>query len=105
MEQGSDQLIVDVTTDGAVARISVSGELDVHTAPTLSDGINKAFAGGAANIEVDTSELRFCDSSGIQVLVQAREHALAKGGSVTVTGAHGPVEKVLTVTGLLELFS
>lgn len=105
MEQGSEQLVVDVSTEGELSHVTVSGELDVHTAPVLMGGIQKAFEAGASSIEVDVSQLRFCDSSGIQVLVQAREQALTLGGGVTVTGATGPVEKVLTVTGLLELFS
>jgi anti-anti-sigma factor len=83
----------------------VGGELDVHTATALGDAVNALFEQGVSTIVIDASGLRFCDSSGIQVLVQARERALEAGGSVTITGVHGAVEKVLTVTGLLELFS
>ena len=105
MDEVSEQLVVDVIADGEHATVRVTGELDVHTAHALSEAITKAFDGGATSIEVDASSLRFCDSSGIQVLVQAREQAMARGGVVTVIGVQGPVEKVLTVTGLLELFT
>ena len=109
MDQGAEdyteQLSVDTSTEGASAVLRVGGELDVHTAPALTEALAAAFDGGATAIEIDTSDLRFCDSSGIQVLVQAREQALANGGRITLTGVHGPVEKVLTVTGLLDLFS
>ena len=54
---------------------------------------------------VDAAALRFCDSSGIQVLVAARERAVEAGGSVTIEGIQGGLERVLTVTGLLNLFS
>jgi anti-sigma B factor antagonist len=94
-----------VPGDDGTTVIRVGGELDVHTAPTLSSAVADAFEGGATSIDIDAGGLQFCDSSGIQVLVQAREQALAEGGSVRVTNARGPVEKVLTVTGLLELFS
>lgn len=105
MDTGSEQLRVDVTANGDRATVTVGGELDVHTAPALSDAIAKAFDDGATSIEVDAGDLRFCDSSGIQVLVQAREQALARNGTLILRGAQGPVEKVLTVTGLLELFT
>lgn len=56
----------------------VGGELDMHTAPSLNDAITKAFDGGATSIDVDAHDLRFCNSSGIQILVHAREQALAQ---------------------------
>jgi anti-sigma B factor antagonist len=102
MEQGSEPLSVEV---GANGRIKVGGELDVHTATALSDAVAAVFDQGSTTIVIDAGDLRFCDSSGIQVLVQARERAIEAGGAVTITGVHGAVEKVLTVTGLLELFS
>jgi len=41
----------------------------------------------------------------IQVLVAARERAVEAGGSLTIEGVQGALERVLTVTGLLDLFS
>lgn len=105
MEQGTEPLVVAVTTDGGTGRIEVGGELDVHTASALGEAVTSAFDQGATSIVLDVQALRFCDSSGIQVLVQARERAIEAGGTVTLTGVHGPVEKVLSVTGLLDLFT
>ena len=105
MEQGSEPLTVEVGSNESTGTITVGGELDVHTATSLSDAVAGIFDQGVSTIVIDASNLRFCDSSGIQVLVQARERALEAGGTVTITGVHGAVEKVLTVTGLLELFS
>lgn len=98
-------ITIDSSTDGAAASVTLAGELDVHTAPQVAEVLDAALAGGATAITIDVAKLRFCDSSGIQVLVQARERALASDGSVRLTGVHGTVEKVLSVTGLLELLS
>jgi anti-sigma B factor antagonist len=98
-------LSIDVAADGTTTTLRLAGELDVHTAPELGTALSAALDGGAKFIEIDTAALKFCDSSGIQVLVQARERASADGGTVLLTGVHGSVEKVLSVTGLLELFS
>lgn len=98
-------ITIESSTEGAAASVSLAGELDVHTAPQVAEVLEGALAAGATEITIDVAELRFCDSSGIQVLVQARERALAAGGSVRLAGVHGTVEKVLSVTGLLELLS
>jgi anti-anti-sigma factor len=105
MADGSDPLQIAVDEREDHTRVRLEGELDVHTAPSLAAALEQASASGATTIVVDASALRFCDSSGIQVLVVARERAVEAGGSVTIEGIHGPVERVLAVTGLLELFS
>ena len=97
-------LHIDVDTDGGTATVRLAGELDVHTAPQLGEILLQAQEGGADTVVIDVAELRFCDSSGIQVLVQARERAINGGGAVRLAGVQGTVEKVLVVTGLLELF-
>jgi anti-sigma B factor antagonist len=106
MDAAAEPLTVEASpiTEGLTV-LRVGGELDVHTAPTLIAAVAQAFEAGATSLEIDAAHLQFCDSSGIQVLVQAREQALAADGTVRVTNVRGPVEKVLTVTGLLELFS
>jgi anti-anti-sigma factor len=105
MAEGSDHLQIDVETTGDTVRIRLDGELDIHTAPGVSEAVAGALDGGATTIVVDAAALRFCDSSGIQVLVQARERLVGSGGTLKVEGVHGSVEKVLAVTGLLDLFS
>jgi anti-sigma B factor antagonist len=105
MAEGSDHLQIDVETSGTSARIRLDGELDIHTAPGVATAVDDALGSGVDALVIDASALRFCDSSGIQVLVQARERLVAAGGTLTVEGVHGSVEKVLAVTGLLDLFS
>lgn len=99
-------LSIATSADGdTTTTLRLAGELDVHTAPTLGEALATVLDGGARSVVIDTSDLKFCDSSGIQVLVQARERATADGGTLRLEGVHGSVEKVLSVTGLLELFS
>lgn len=105
MPEGTDHLQIAVDSSGDATRIRLDGELDIHTAPALANTISQALDGGASTVVVDAAALRFCDSSGIQVLVQTRERLVAAGGALRVEGVHGSVEKVLAVTGLLDLFS
>lgn len=105
MPDGSEHLQIAVEPGADGTRIRLDGEMDVHTAPAVADAVSEALDGGASNIVVDAAALRFCDSSGIQVFVQARERLVSAGGTLTIEGVHGSVEKVLSVTGLLDLFS
>ena len=105
MAEGTDHLEISVDAAGDTARVKLDGELDIHTAPGVAEAITKAVDSGVTTVVVDAGSLRFCDSSGIQVLVQARERLIANGGNLRVEGVHGSVEKVLAVTGLLDLFS
>lgn len=105
MAEGSDHLQIAVEQADGVTRLRLDGELDIHTARGVAEAVDKAITAGATNLVVDATALRFCDSSGIQVLVQARERLVAEGGNLRIEGVHGSVEKVLSVTGLLDLFS
>ena len=105
MADESDHLQIDIDEKEDLTRVRLKGELDVHTAPILAQALEQASANGATTIVVDAAALRFCDSSGIQVLVAARERAVEAGGSLTIEGVQGALERVLTVTGLLDLFS
>lgn len=105
MAEASDHLQIAVETAGDTARVRLDGELDIHTAPGVAAAIAEAQSGGASTVVIDAAALRFCDSSGIQVLVQGRERLVDAGGALRIEGVHGSVEKVLAVTGLLDLFS
>jgi anti-anti-sigma factor len=105
MVEGSEHLQIAVEPEGTVTRIRLDGELDIHTAPGVAEAVNGALDAGATTLVVDAGALRFCDSSGIQVLVHARERLVAEGGALRIEGVHGSVQKVLSVTGLLDLFS
>lgn len=100
MAEPQDDLTIERSTADGTATLALDGELDAHTAPAVAEAIEEVLGAGAEAIVVDASKLRFCDSSGIQVLIQAHERV-----PVTLVGAQGPVEKVLAVTGLLELFT
>ena len=57
-------------TTGPDALLSVSGELDVATAPTLRDAFLKLLAqDDVPDLRVDTSGITFVDSSGLAVLL------------------------------------
>jgi anti-sigma B factor antagonist len=50
----------------------VSGELDLVSSPTLRQHVHDVVADGRHGLVLDLSEVFFCDSSGVGVLIAAR---------------------------------
>lgn len=88
-----------------VARLALHGELDLMTAPALRAAIDTATGTGYTRLEIDLSDLRFIDSTGIQLLVDAHRRMTAKSGETVVANPTAHVAKVLEVMGLNRLFN
>ena len=81
--------------------VAASAEIDVTTADQLWMVLLEAAAHGHATIVVDMTRTRFCDSSGLSVLVRAQKRALEEGGELRlVIPADGAVSRVFTLTSL-----
>ena len=72
-------LSVDRRSESSVSVVSVTGEVDVHSAPRLREGVSAELAGDAAAVIVDLSEVGFLDSTGLGALVSARTTAGERG--------------------------
>jgi len=80
--------------------ITVSGELDYHTAPRLRAGLDEVRLDEGVSLVVDISGLTYCDSSGISVLVGAYHHARAAGAVLALAGLNPDIARVFGVIGL-----
>ncbi|MFF7457029.1 STAS domain-containing protein [Kitasatospora sp. NPDC008115] len=93
------ELRVAVRRVGPVRIVAVGGELDHDSA----DGLRTALAGpteeGLTRILVDLAELRFCDSTGLNILLLARREADAAGVRLEVAGPRPAVVRLFAVTG------
>lgn len=98
-------LTVDTTVADDLATLTVVGDLDLDTGPLLADALAAPEVEAASRVEIDATDLRYCDSSGIRVLVVARETASERGVTLVLRNVNGAVAKVLEITGLLETFT
>lgn len=57
---------------GTWAILRVSGEMDLVTSPAVRQHVHDAVADGRRSLVLDLSGVRFCDSSGVGVLIAAR---------------------------------
>ncbi|MGW7252760.1 STAS domain-containing protein [Streptomyces sp. NPDC054834] len=95
---------------GEWAVLGVSGELDLMTSPVLRQRVHDAVAEGHHSLVLDLSDVFFCDSSGVGVLIAARRLFRSCQGRLrlilpdhgAVDGSH--VNRVLGALGVRRLF-
>jgi len=94
-----------ITPSRGAAVLTLSGELDIATAPECGRCLTEAIASTQpARVVVDMKGVEFCDSSGLSVLVTALSGAEASGGDLVLCELHPRVQRVLDVTGLSRRF-
>ncbi len=95
---------------GGWAVIQVCGEMDMVTSPALRQRVHDAVADGRRNVVLDLSEVLFCDSSGVGVLIASRRLLRSCSGRLRLIlpakgaedGSH--VNRVLAALGVRRLF-
>ena len=92
-----------VTEDGGHTVAHITGEIDIATCERLRDAI-EPHLGPGQRIVLDLSGVSFMDSSCLNVLVQARTTLTTDGGSLILRNPSDAARRVLTATGLAELF-
>ena len=88
------------TVNGGRAVVAVTGELDMSTAPTLSDSLAEVLESHPQALTVDLAGVEFIDSSGLTLLVRASTRMKAHDGALTLTSPTTSVRRVLEIVGL-----
>jgi anti-anti-sigma factor len=83
-----------------LAIVTVSGEIDLHTAGRLEARIEEAGAVGAATVVVDLSETSFIDSTALSVLVRETKRLEGRGHGLVVVTKDPRTLRIVEVTGL-----
>ncbi|MEU1076881.1 MULTISPECIES: STAS domain-containing protein [unclassified Streptomyces] len=103
-------LIVNEAEQGGWAVVCVRGELDLVTAPQVRRVVHDVVAAGRHDLVLDLSEVLFCDSSGVGVLIASRRLIRSCQGRLRLIlpargaedGSH--VNRVLAALGVRRLF-
>lgn len=93
-----------VDRSDATALIRLHGELDLATAPQLSEAVATVLDARPRSLAVDLRELTFVDSTGLNVLVAAHRRAQADGCAFVVLAARGAALRAIQVTGVDRIF-
>ena len=98
-DQYKPQFEVSVQRSGTTAIVRLAGELDLATAPELTD-VLQGLEPACQRIILDVTGLEFIDSTGLRLAVVEHDRAAVDGFEFVIAGAAGSVLKVLRLTGL-----
>jgi anti-sigma B factor antagonist len=96
-------LAVEHHDHGAV--VTVAGDLEFGTAASLRSALIDLSQQGADPLVVDLAGLEFIDSTGLSLLVQAKQRLEAQGHRFVLRSPTARVRRVLEISGLAELFT
>ncbi len=82
----------------------IIGELDYTTAPDLRDLIATLTFEPGALLVLDLARLEFCDSSGISVLIAARNRVQAARADIALAAVPAHTLRILRIIGLDQVF-
>lgn len=103
-EEGDQPLFVQHADVGELeCLLTLSGELDLASVPLVRRAVDEAVGRGRTQVSIDAESVTFIDSSGLVVLVNARNELLERGGSLRVTSASAPVTRILEIAMLVDV--
>ncbi len=82
--------------------LSVTGELDIATAPRMLSALNEALADVAVPLIVDLSGVVFMDSTGLALLINARRRVRRRGQGFAIVCPGGPISRVFEIADMVE---
>lgn len=94
---------VETHTTGRAATVTVSGELDLVSSPTLEAALERVGATDIDLVLLDLRGLEFMDSTGLHLLIKAQQRLQELGRQFAVIRGGVQVERLLSLTGVAEL--
>lgn len=102
---GVSALSVDARRDAGRSVLSLSGELDLATVPTLREAaLGELDEPESSGIVLDLEHLTFVDSTGLGCFIELRNHARALGKSLVLDAVPPAARRTLAIAGLAGLF-
>jgi anti-anti-sigma factor len=80
--------------------VSVSGELDLASAPKVRTALALAASGTGGHLILDLSNVTFIDSSALGTLLRADDQLAGDGVRLLLVCPPGPVQRLLAMTRL-----
>lgn len=97
----------EVRVIGRVLVVSISGELDLNTAPSFREAVEKQLDTNPdiTDILLIMRDVTFIDSSGLGVILGRYKRLRPHGGNVVIAGPSQQVRKALELSGLAGIIS
>jgi len=88
-----------------VVTITVTGELDLATAPLIDYTFHKIDSAQPLHVHLDLSGVTFCDAAGLSEFLAADRLLRATGGRLTLIQPSPQIRRLLTITKLDEILA
>ncbi|MBB4936597.1 anti-anti-sigma factor [Streptosporangium album] len=98
------RLSITVSDHPRFSVVSLTGDLDKLSAPPLEEAFTALLTRGHVRIIIDTTDLGFCDSSGVWVLLATMRRTYEQNGWLRLAGVNGFLGRLLELTGLRAAF-
>jgi anti-sigma B factor antagonist len=89
---------------GDVWVISLTGEVDLYTAPEFKEQLLDVIDQGATHVVVDLTDTTFIDSTTLGVLVGGVKRLRPNGGQLLIVCSDRNITKIFEITGLNRVF-
>jgi anti-sigma B factor antagonist len=95
---------IDVVDRAGALHVALAGELDLATAPLLSQKLADVEIDAADTqlIVVDLTGVPFIDSTGLRVLLEAHARSESNGNRLRITGGSDQAQKLFALAGVLD---
>ena len=97
--------IEDRSVDADTHVVSVSGEIDLFTAPEFKQRVSAPIDEGRTHVIVDLTETTFIDSSSLGVLIGAHRRLRRLEGRLVIVCSNDAIVKTFRITGLDGVFT
>ena len=94
----------DKVDDGTYV-ISLTGEVDLYTAPEFKQQLLDVISEGGKDVVVDFSDTTFIDSTTLGVLVGGVKRLRAQEGRLSLVSSDRNITKIFEITGLDRVFT
>jgi anti-sigma B factor antagonist len=85
--------------------ISLSGEVDLYTAPEFKQQLLEVIGNGAKEVVVDFTDTTFIDSTTLGVLVGGVKRLRSNDGQLALVCSDRNITKIFEITGLDRVFT
>jgi len=98
-------LDVKVSKLGNIPILDLAGDLDSYTCARLRDAILDLISKGEFRIVISLANVDYIDTVGLGTLVGGLRRVNEKNGGLALSGANPRILRVLSITGLNQVFS
>lgn len=81
------------------ALITLSGEIDLKSAPLVRESLERCLRDGIRTIDVDLTPVTFCDCSGLNAFLHAAQQTTVAGGTLRLHYPPTTLVRILDLAG------